>query len=185
MLENVSLAIASPSAIGNPMIRKKVCLLGAYAVGKTSLAARFVHSMFDEKYLTTVGVKIDKKSIQIEDRDLDLIIWDLAGEDEFVRVRTSYFRGAAGYLLVVDGTRPATLEVADALRERIRSAVGPLPHVVLANKSDLVDDWHVADTDLQSLVEDGSKLFRTSAKTGVGVEEAFDALAREMIRSEA
>jgi GTPase SAR1 family protein len=65
-------------------------MLGAYAVGKTSLVARFVRGIFSDKYLTTVGVKIDKKTIEIANREMSLILWDLAGEDEFYQVRRSY-----------------------------------------------------------------------------------------------
>ncbi len=78
------------------MISKKVCLLGGFAVGKTSLVARFVHGVFSEKYLTTIGVKIDKRSMTVDDDELDLVIWDIYGEDDYQRVRMSYLRGASG-----------------------------------------------------------------------------------------
>ncbi len=109
------------------MIKKKVCMLGAFAVGKTSLVQRFVHSIFSEKYKTTLGVKIDKKSIDIDDAPVELILWDLAGEDEFMKVRNSYLRGSAGYLLVADGTRPETLGIAEQLKSRVNDEVGEIP----------------------------------------------------------
>ena len=87
------------------MIQKKICMLGAFAVGKTSLVQRFVKSLFSDRYLTTVGVKIDKKIVTVGDTEVSLVLWDLAGEDEFQSVQTSYLRGASGYLLVIDGTR--------------------------------------------------------------------------------
>jgi small GTP-binding protein len=87
------------------MIQKKVCLLGTSGVGKTSLVAQFVHSMFSDKYLTTVGVKIDKKSMAVDGTEVTLVIWDLAGDDDFQRLQISYLRGTSGYLLVADGTR--------------------------------------------------------------------------------
>src|ERR1051325_7234218 len=74
------------------LIQKKICMLGAYAVGKTSLVARFVRSIFSEKYHTTIGVKIDKKTLRVDDQELSLILWDLAGEDDFYQVRMSYLR---------------------------------------------------------------------------------------------
>ncbi len=77
-----------------PALRKKVCLLGAFAVGKTSLVSRFVKGIYSDKYLTTVGVKVDQKSIAIGDTDLSLAVWDLAGEDEFQKVKVSYLIGA-------------------------------------------------------------------------------------------
>jgi small GTP-binding protein len=99
------------------MIQKKVCMIGSFAVGKTSLVARFVKSIFSEKYLTTVGAKIDKKMVRLGNQELTLILWDLHGDDEFQKVRTSYLQGSASYLLVADGTRRVTLDKALRLQK--------------------------------------------------------------------
>lgn len=88
------------------MIQKKVCMLGAFAVGKTSLVERYVKSIFSEKYQTTVGVKIDKREVLVGATTVKLVLWDLHGEDRFQAVQASYLRGASGVLLVVDPTRP-------------------------------------------------------------------------------
>lgn len=163
------------------MIQKKVCTLGAYAVGKTSLLARFVHSRFSETYLTTIGVKIDKKIVRVEADDVTLMLWDLAGEDEFLQVRASFLRGAAGYLLVVDRTRPATLVTALNLKARIEREVGEMPFVVVFNKSDLAAEAKIARREIEDLTARGVLCVETSAKTGVGVEELFLTLTREML----
>jgi len=92
------------------MIQKKVCMIGTSGVGKTSLVVKFVHSIFSEKYLTTVGVKIDKKTVAVDGNEIMLMIWDLAGDDDYQRLQTSYLRGTSGYLLVADGTRLITLD---------------------------------------------------------------------------
>src|SRR5438046_1225894 len=92
--------------------KRKVCMLGATGVGKTSLVTRFVRSIFSTTYQTTVGVRIDKKRVACAGRELDLVIWDLSGEDEFQSVQLPYVRGAAGLLVVVDGTRGATADTA-------------------------------------------------------------------------
>lgn len=155
-------------------------MLGAFAVGKTSLVGRFVHSKYDDKYLTTVGVKIDEKQIELDGDQVKLMLWDMAGEDELMKVKMSYLRGAAGYLLVVDGTRRATLDVARSLRERVETEVGKIPVLVVANKFDLTDDWDIVDADLEDLAKDSCGLLKTSAKTGDGVEEAFITLARHV-----
>ena len=163
------------------MIQKKICMLGSFAVGKTSLVARFVRSIFSDKYHTTVGVKIDKKQVQVEDKLVNLILWDLYGEDEFQKVHMSYLRGASGYLLVVDGTRRETLDKALVLQQRTEEAIGKVPFVIVLNKTDLKENWEVDERTIDELVNKGCHVFHSSAKTGQGVEEAFATLAKQML----
>jgi small GTP-binding protein len=158
-------------------VQKKICMLGAFAVGKTSLVKRYVSSVFSETYLTTVGVKIDKKTVQLAGKVMNLILWDLAGEDDIASLRMSYLRGSAGYVLVADGTRRATLDVAVSLRARVDAEVGALPFVLLLNKSDLADQWAITETDIAGLRNDGWWVQPSSARTGAGVEEVFTDLA--------
>ena len=161
------------------MLQKKICLLGAFGVGKTSLTRRFVDSIFSDTYLTTVGVKIDKKVVRVGATDVSLLIWDIAGEDEVAAVRTSYLRGAAGYLLVVDVTRAQTLDVAKSIRDRVAREVGDIPFLCLLNKTD-VEEWDISDARIEELEMQGWTVLRTSAKTGEGVEIAFFDLARRI-----
>jgi small GTP-binding protein len=165
-------------------ITKKMCLLGAYGVGKTSLVARFVHSMFSEKYMTTIGVKIDKKEVELETTRVELVIWDIYGQDDFQKVRMSYLRGASGYLLVADGTRGPTLDIALSLQESAEQAVGQVPFIVAVNKADLTEQWEVAERDLLQLTSRGWRVIKTSAKTGGAVEAAFSTLAHAMINEQ-
>jgi small GTP-binding protein len=164
------------------VLQKKICMVGSFAVGKTSLVSAFVHSIFSEKYLTTLGVKIDKKVVEAEGRQVTLILWDLAGEDEFMQVRMSYLRGSAGYLLVIDGTRRSTFDVAITLQKRVDDEVGQVPFIVLLNKADLAEQWEVSAADIESLTERGWKVIRTSAKTGSSVEDAFSQIARTALQ---
>ena len=163
------------------MIQKKICLLGGHAVGKTSLVARFVKSVFTEKYHTTIGVKIDKKTLSMGDRDVNLTIWDLAGEDEFGAVDIAYLRGASGYLLVIDGTRRSSFDRALNIQQRAEKKVGSVPFLALINKADLAAEWELTDTELQSLTALGWKVFHTSAKSGDAVEAAFKILTEAML----
>jgi small GTP-binding protein len=158
-------------------LQRKICMLGGFSVGKTSLVKRYVASVFSETYLTTVGVKIDKKAVALSDRTINLILWDLAGEDDISSLRMSYLRGAAGYVLVADGTRPSTLEVAVSLRQRVEADFGPLPFVLLLNKNDLHDDWAISDADVGDLQRKGWWMRSSSARTGEGVDDAFKELA--------
>lgn len=163
------------------MIQKKICLMGAFAVGKTSLVARFVRSVFSEKYHTTLGVKIDKKIVATAHGEAMLMIWDLAGEDEFIGVDLDYMRGASGYLIVADGTRRSSLERAVALQQRIVERIGPVPFLLLINKADLEDSWEIRGVDLEGLSKSGWRILRTSAKSGQGVEAAFISLAASLL----
>ena len=165
------------------MIKKKVCMLGAFAAGKTSLVQRFVYSLFSDKYHTTVGVKVDKKSLAVKGTPLDLILWDIYGEDEFQEVRDSYLRGASGCLVVVDGTRRYTLDTAHALVERTRQAAGDIPFVFVFNKADLMDQWEIETDDLQDTKNKGLVVVQASAKEGTGVEAAFTTLAEMMLEA--
>jgi small GTP-binding protein len=158
-------------------LQKKICMLGGFSVGKTSLVKRYVHSVFSEAYLTTVGVKIDKKTVDLADRTVNLILWDLAGEDDINSFRITNLRGSAGYVLVADGTRPSTLDVALSLRERVEAEYGALPFVLLLNKSDLKEQWAMSDADLAGLREKGWWVQPSSARTGESVEDAFKDLA--------
>lgn len=162
------------------MIQKKICMVGAFGVGKTSLVARYVHSIFSEKYQTTVGVKIDKKVVRSHGREVTLVLWDLAGEDALTTVRPAQVRGASGYILVVDGTRRNTLDVAMELHERIAQAIGEVPFVCVINKADLRDTWELGAGDMERLAS--WNVVEASAKAGTGVEELFQALAASMMQ---
>jgi small GTP-binding protein len=164
------------------MLQKKVCMLGSFSVGKTSLVRRFVESIFSEQYHTTIGVKVDKKVVRAEGRDVTLVLWDIHGEDAFQKVQISYLRGMSGYLLVADGTRRQTLEDALALATRVTETVGKIPAVLVLNKSDLTAQWEIEPDREARLAADGWKRFRTSAKTGESVEDAFSQLTLAMLR---
>ncbi len=162
------------------MIQKKVCMLGAFAVGKTSLVRQFVESIFSEKYHTTVGVKVDKKVVTLGEQSVNMILWDLQGEDDFHNVRASYLRGASGHLIVADGTRRVTLETAARMRELAGEMTPEAPCILVVNKTDLASRWEIEDADIGALEQDGWRIVRTSAKTGSGVEKVFRRLAEAM-----
>lgn len=165
------------------MIQKKICMVGLFATGKTSLVRQFVYSKFSESYHSTIGVKIDRKDVTVDGQEVKLLLWDLAGKDGFEDIQTSYLRGTAGILYVADGTRRETVEELTALRQRAESAVGSVPSLVALNKHDLTNAWALTDADIAALTGDGWRSFLTSAKTGNGVEDAFHQLAREALAS--
>lgn len=160
------------------MIMAKVCMLGAFAVGKTSLVNRFVQGLFEDKYLTTVGVNMKKKVVDVAGKTVTMTLWDLAGEDAFQTVQMNYVRGSAGFLLVIDGTRRSTLDTATSIQQRVEAALGPIPFAVIVNKADLEPQWEITPDDLAGLTAKGWSVLKGSAKTGAGVDDAFLTLAR-------
>jgi small GTP-binding protein len=160
------------------MLNKKICMVGAFAVGKTSLVKQFVEGIFDEKYHTTIGVKIDKKVIErdSESDTVQLMIWDIEGVDVFTNLKPTYLRGSSGIILVVDGTRRKTLEPAEEIISIIKEHLGNIPIVLLINKSDLEASWQFQIEDTLTLGIEESNIFKTSAKNDNNVESAFERL---------
>ncbi len=163
------------------MIQKKICLLGAFSVGKSSLIRRYVNSIFTDKYLTTVGVKIDKKPLTIGEQELSLLIWDIAGEDDFSSIRTTYLRGMAGYIVVMDGTRPNSWEVAIAVHNMVKTSINNLPMVFAINKADLKAQWQIEPQQIRQLEQLGYPVIETSAKLDSGVDQLFQQLATQLL----
>lgn len=157
-------------------IQAKVCMLGYFGVGKTSLVGRFVKNVYSEKYLTTVGVKVDTKTIEVDHTTVKLVVWDIAGEAELSPATRTYLRGAAGYLVVADGTRKHTLDTAIGVLGQVQAT--PSNAVLLLNKADLTDMWEIEESDLEQVPVQYS---RTSAKSGDNVEAAFQSLARAIL----
>ena len=156
-------------------------MIGSFAVGKTSLVRQFVESVYSEKYHTTVGVKVDKKIVMVGEQHVTLVLWDIEGAETGLELRQSYLRGAAGYLLVADGTRPDTIGSAVALQARAQATIGKVPFLLLLNKVDLEQHWRVNPEELDRLRASSWLMTTTSAKTGQGVENAFATLAQKMM----
>lgn len=161
-------------------LARKVCMLGDFGVGKTSLVARFVRNTFSDKYLTTVGVKVDSRLVPLPDeRQIKLVLWDIAGKAVLDSLNQNYLRGASGLILVADGTREASLRAALNLLMQARDVLDDPACVLFVNKLDLVERWEVAP---QTLAEIRTSLpvFETSALSGDGVEAGFGELAARL-----
>jgi small GTP-binding protein len=159
------------------VIARKICLLGDFAVGKTSLVARYVHSTFNERYLTTVGVKVDTRSVQRTDgAPVKVVLWDLAGVTQLNAAGRAYIGGAHGLLYVCDSTRAETLDSALQLKRQVDTLLGTRPALLLVNKSDLLERQEIDATLLAANAAAFLAVFRTSALSGAWVEEAFTTL---------
>ena len=168
---------------------KKVCLLGNPGVGKTSLVRRFVTDQFDDKYLSTIGAKVTKKARIVEVPgspmriNLILMIWDVAGNQDYPQFYDMYLKGMEGVLSVADLSRPATFEGLKASIGHIDKHAPGAPVVFLLNKSDLMDPTMVELGNLMTMAEEkGIPILATSAKTGLNVENAFERLSEMIIR---
>ncbi|WP_438865486.1 Rab family GTPase [Neptunicella sp.] len=162
------------------MIQKKICLFGASGVGKTSLISQFVQGIFSDKYLTTIGVKVDKKLIECEQQQVQLMLWDIEGTDRYSVFQERYLRGASAYIIVVDQTRTSSLIEGIDIHSLAKQVNG-CPTVLAVNKSDLEQHWHWNErqlTDYQALFD---LSFNTSAKTGDNVELMFQQLAELLV----
>lgn len=157
-------------------------MLGMWGVGKTSLVKQFVSNIYDEKYHSTLGVKVDKKVVEIDGQGINLMLWDIAGAEDYFSVPINYIRGATGYLLVIDGTRKTSLEKAMDLIALVEDGIGPLPFVICVNKSDL--DWELTAEEIDAAIAPhGGHWLATSAKTGENVELAFNTLAQSITQA--
>ncbi|MCF6361364.1 MAG: GTP-binding protein [Cyclobacteriaceae bacterium] len=159
------------------ILSKKVILLGHFGVGKTSLIQKFVHSKFSEKYITTIGVKVDKKVVRVNGRELSLIIWDIAGENARQKVPQAYKMGAHGAIFVFDVMRPSTYENIEDDIKHMQSILPPMPFVLVGNKKDLMSEQKL---NVLKKALPKNDFFFSSAKTGELVEEMFGKLAKLM-----
>lgn len=171
----------------------KILLMGAAGVGKTSLLFRFVNDMFNDDYAATIGAQFITKNVNLGLKDLDddeatLNIWDIAGQKRYIDLRTTFYRGAHGALLIFDLTRHETFkEVEDWYLEMTPVLGEEFPMLLIGNKSDLIDELGEAidSAEIQKYAEDkGSYYIETSAKTGKNVEKAFWELARDVAAKE-
>ncbi|MCB8944557.1 MAG: GTP-binding protein [Ardenticatenaceae bacterium] len=163
-------------------IQKKVCLLGDIAVGKSSLVRRFVEGIFDDKYLSTMGVHVSRKVITQANHQLKLLVWDLAGGEDFTASSTiNYLRGAAGAILVCDLTRENTLETLATYAQMMLQVNPTAVFVIVGNKADLSNERIISDLMLSAHSKNlKCPYLSTSAKTGERVEDAFHLLAAQL-----
>jgi small GTP-binding protein len=165
------------------LIQKKICLLGDFAVGKTSLVRRYVEGAFDDKYLSTIGIKVSRKLLTRHNYQINLIIWDLAGGEEFSGHDRNYLRGTSGALLVCDITRPETFQILSAYAQQLTEISPGAEIIIAANKVDLITDSSTNMSGIESLSQSlGCHYLPTSAKTGENIEKIIDALADRLIR---
>ena len=164
----------------------KIVVVGDWGVGKTTSITKFVKDIFKADYVPTLGVHITKKSISLNGNDVDLMIWDLAGQDRFAMVRQRFYDETDGVFIVYDTTRRSSLDHVKNWYKEVQEYTRAIPIILVGNKIDLVDKRVVDDDDVMKHIEENNIIvnlkFETSAKTGVNVEEAFHTLVEHLIK---
>ena len=164
------------------MYNKKICIVGARQVGKTSLIRRFLGGQFEPATRATNGAKIDKKILDVDGDRLQMMLWDIEGGNHLPQESMNYFKGASAIIYVVDGTRLDTLGAAMGLKLEIEANLGHgLPSFVLFNKSDLADHWEISNTMISDVEVGGNFSLLTSSKEGSGVNMVFSLLSRVLL----
>ena len=167
-------------------ISKKICLIGDFNVGKTSLIRRFVENKFSDRYLTTIGVKISRKSVVIEPnrQQVNLLIWDIEGETKEKEIPESYLQGANGAIIVGDLSRVETINHIEQHAAKFIK-LNPASKIIIAlNKSDLIAPEKVEKLVKVSNFLEYDQVMQTlaaSAITGESVEIIFERLAKNIV----
>ena len=160
----------------------KIVVVGDFAVGKTTLIINFAEKTFRGMYVPTVGVQFTKKNFTLDGNDIELTLWDIAGQDKFAKVRQAFYEHAAGFIIVYDTTRKATLEKIKTWYNDVIQNTGAIPCVLIGNKVDLKEQRQVTKKDAENEIKknnlDIKVKFETSAKTGENVEEGFHSLIK-------
>ena len=170
------------------VISKKICLIGDFSVGKTSLIKRFIEGIFSDKYLTTIGIKVSRKLISLESssQEIDFIIWDIEGHTKFKSIAPNYLKGATGAIIVGDLSRQETLA---HLQYHINLFLKVNPQgiaIVALNKCDLIEEEKLAKLVELNNFKDNSQVINTiitSAKENTNVDKAFHELAENIINN--
>jgi len=166
------------------MISKKIILIGDFSTGKTSLIRRFVDNQFSDSYLSTIGVKISRKKIALEDEIIQGLIWDIEGGTESKPLNRTYLTGAQGCIIVADITREDTIGHIASYIEILQGISASIPYVIVLNKSDILNETErkVAYHHVLELYSDlPNEIYLTSAKSGEGVDTMFTTIARKML----
>ena len=162
----------------------KVITTGEGGVGKTTLLYRYIKGRFLADTKMTIGVEFFMKTLQIDEREVNLQVWDFGGQEHFRPLLHNYSKGARGALLLFDLTRPSSLEKIDQWVKICRKENPDIPIIFLGTKSDLTESITVDDEFALTFPEkyDFFKYLKISSKTGENVNLAFELLAKEVIK---
>jgi small GTP-binding protein len=156
----------------------KIIALGDMAVGKTSVAMRYVHNKFDPKYKATIGVSHALKKLAIDNKPITMSIWDTGGQEMFDFIRPHYFIGSDGGLIVYDVTQKSSFDRLDRwFDELYKYCKENISVILVGNKTDLVDERVISTEQGEQYAQHrGVTFYETSAKTGENVVDVMEEL---------
>ena len=159
----------------------KLCIIGDFGVGKSSLITRYVKDKFDSDYISTIGVDFLVKEIDLTENSMaKLVIWDIGGQTAWRKKLRLYLKGADGAAVVCDLTRPKTANSVPVWIDYLSQFTSSgLPYIIVGNKIDL-EEKTVSEDDIKKLAGD-HPYFLASAKTGEVVEDFFNQITNTMI----
>ena len=170
----------------------KVIILGDSGVGKTSLMNQYVNKRFSNQYKATIGADFLTKDVVIDDRLVTMQIWDTAGQERFQSLGVAFYRGADCCVLTFDVTNSGSFKSLDTWRDEFLIQASSrdsenFPFVLLGNKIDNEEARTVSAKRAQSWCQTKGEMpyFEVSAKDGINVEEAFQAIARAALKRDA
>lgn len=162
---------------------KKICLLGDGGVGKTALVLKYVKHEFPTEWIRTIGAVVYKKEIELEGINIDLVIWDIAGQETFDGVRLAFYRGTEGAFVVCDVLREKTYNNIENWINSLYRVQKNIPIIFLANKVDMIKELNSINYKMRTIANKyNTEFFLTSAKEGINVENAFTLLAKKIVK---
>ena len=162
----------------------KVIVIGDGSVGKTTLLRRYVEHQFETEYIPTVGVNILKEQIQVGDRTVNLMLWDIAGQPQFALLHKVYYNGANAVIMMFDLTNsPSFTNINNWYNELVKYELDKVPIILVGNKSDLKGERKIIEPMAHSKMEQLGipAYFETSALEGVNVKAAFNKIIHLMM----
>ena len=163
----------------------KILTLGESGVGKTAILRRYVENKFEKHHLATIGIDYQSKTIKIKNKEIKLKIWDTAGQERYRNIASHVYKGADGIMLVYDITDEYSFSKITDWMEQINNNLSKndIGIVLIGNKSDIEDRMIDTKKGEEKAEEYGIEFYETSALNGNGINEAFEGLAKQILKN--
>ena len=163
----------------------KILTLGESGVGKTAILRRYVENKFEKHHLATIGIDYQSKIIKIKNKEIKLKIWDTAGQERYRNIAAHVYKGADGIVLVYDVTDEYSFSKISDWMEQINNNLSKndIGIILIGNKNDIEERMIDTQKGQEKAKEYEIEFYETSALTGVGINEAFEGLAKQILKN--